>query len=172
MTTAPQSLLSVRRVAVPLYASFRRHLAISPLHFAHPSPPSGLTLGHARTSSAEGARAGKLAPLAGRPTQMLCAWRPWRSQVRQGSLWLLTALPSSPPAPAFDHLSPVSYGRRTPKVVEDPNKKPSFHRAAPIFCDRSVGPASLQSVRRPANLSPRVPMTDDVTLLLRCCCSG
>jgi len=33
--------VSVRRVAAALHASFRRHLAMTPLRFAHPSPPSG-----------------------------------------------------------------------------------------------------------------------------------
>ncbi len=33
--------ISVRQVAALLHASFRRHLAMTPLRFANPSPPSG-----------------------------------------------------------------------------------------------------------------------------------
>src|SRR5665811_1617154 len=51
----------VHRVAVLLHASFRRHLAVTPLRFARPSPPSGWpgdshpqAVGHARHTKKSG----------------------------------------------------------------------------------------------------------------------
>ena len=122
--------VSVRQVAVLLHASFRPHLAVTPLRFASTSPPPGYA-GDFHPQAVGHARHTKKAPQVKRPGRDLCG--PYENRTR------VSALRGRRPGP-LDEWADSSR--------ENSTRKTSLVNASQTSCPRPVSGYNLSHEHR------------------------